>query len=122
MIVMPVCCDNGGSGLKVVGSAAIPATAEPGTIWVNNAKYDQAGIIIVGRTTNPRSISGHSGYDVVLEVQNDTSINYQNYTEIVSGLRVRSPSLWLASNNTIRKASAVTEWNIMMANGEWLYS
>ena len=120
MIVMPVCCDNGGS-LKVIGGAR-PATADPGTIWVNNANYNQAGIIIVGRTTNTRSISGHSGYDVILEVVNDNSINYQNYTEIVSGLRVRSPSLWLAFNNTIRKANAVTEWNIMTANGEWLYS
>ena len=122
MLIPVAWCDGQGGGLKVVGSTTKPATAEPGTIWVNDANYNRAGIIMVGRTTNPRSISGHSGYDVVLEVVNDNSINYQNYTEIVSGLRVRSPSLWLASNNTIRKASAVTEWNIMMANGEWLYS
>lgn len=115
----PISTEN---GLRVVGSSTKPATAEPGTIWVNDANYNQAGIIIVGRTTNPRSISGHSGYDVVLEVVNDNSINYQNYTEIVSGLRVRSPSLWLTFNDTIRKASAGTEWNIMMANGKWLYS
>ena len=86
----PISTETGSSGgLRVVGSATKPATAEPGTIWVNNANYNRAGIIMVGRTTNPRSISGHSGYDVVLEVVNDAAINYQNYTEIVSGLRVR---------------------------------
>lgn len=107
---------GGGSGLKVVGSGTKPTTAEPGTIWVNDASYDGADLFIV-----PAGIAftEHSGKSVVLTLSKVSQEPYSSFREVADGLWLNI-SVVCKLNGNLLSIFPTNGWDVRIADGSWL--
>ena len=117
MIVMPVCCDNGGNGgsaLKVIHGTR-PATADPGTIWVNNGVKDSSQDVAIATSAPTSKLNNFDG--VVLIINSSTPVP-DNATRITEHLYLSlSDTLVVSSHALLTKGP--NQWKIMCYDGVW---
>lgn len=117
MIVMPVCCDNGGNGsgsLKVIHGTR-PATADPGTIWVNNGVKDSSQDVAIATSAPTSKLKNFDG--VVLIINSSTPVP-DNGTRITEHLYLSLSDTLVVSSDTLL-TKGPNQWKIMCYDGVW---
>ena len=116
-MLMPVAwCDGQGSvALKVI-SGARPATADPGTIWVNNGVKNSSQDVAIATSAPTSKLSNFDG--VVLIINSSTPVP-GNSTRITEHLYLSLSDTLVVSASGLLTKNRGTQWMIMCYDGVW---
>lgn len=114
MLIPVAWCDGQGSGLKVIRGTR-PATADPGTIWVNNGVTDNSQDVAIATSAPTSALKNFDG--VVLIINSSTPVP-GNGTRITEHLYLSlSDTLVVSRGALLSKGSG--QWKIMCYDGVW---
>ena len=117
-MLVPYECKSGGGGgtaFKVIHGKR-PATAEPGTIWVNNGVKDSSQDVAIATSAPASKLNNFDG--VVLIINSSTPVP-GNGTRITEHLYLSLSDTLVVSSKGFLTKNRGTQWMIMCYDGVW---